>query len=51
VEDLVKDGHIDAKEQRTIEHLRKEFGITEAHARAIVRQVIEESSSMRAPSP
>lgn len=45
VEELIKDGHISAKEQRTIEHLRKEFGITEAHARAIVRQVIEESSS------
>jgi voltage-gated potassium channel len=45
VEELVKDGHIDAKEQRTIEHLRKEFGITEIHARAIVRQVIEESAS------
>jgi voltage-gated potassium channel len=51
VEELVKDGHLDTKEQRTIEHLRKEFGITDAHARAIVRQVIEESSSMRAPSP
>lgn len=43
VEELVKDGHLDAKERRTMEHLRKEFGITEAHARAIVRQVIEES--------
>ncbi|MBD8051493.1 ion transporter [Limnohabitans radicicola] len=49
VEELVKDGHINAKEQRTIEHLRKEFGITEAHARAIVRQVIEESSGGRPP--
>ena len=47
VEELVKGGQIDAKEQRTIEHLRKEFGITEAHAQAIVRQVIEESASGR----
>lgn len=45
VEELVKDGHINAKERRTIEHLRKEFGITEAHARAIVQQVVEESST------
>jgi len=47
VEELVRDGHIDAKEQRTIEHLRQEFGLTEDHARAIVRQVIEESSTGR----
>jgi voltage-gated potassium channel len=45
VEEIVKDGHIDSKERRTMEHLRKEFGITEEHARAIVRQVIKESST------
>jgi len=45
VEELVRDGHVHAKERRTIEHLRQEFGITEEHAQAIVRQVIEESSA------
>lgn len=44
VEELIKDGHINAKEQRTIEHLRREFSLTEKHARAIIRQIIEEQS-------
>lgn len=44
VEEVLKDGHLDAQEQRTIEHLRREFNITEDHARAIVRQIIEEQS-------
>lgn len=51
VEELVKDGHLSAKEQRTIEHLRKEFGITEMHARAIVQQVVEESKKAHPPPP
>lgn len=51
VEELVKDGQVNAKEQRTIEHLRREFGITQDHAQAIVRQVIEESSSGQPPRP
>ncbi|PIT81701.1 ion transporter [Limnohabitans sp. 15K] len=46
VEELLKDGQVDAKEQRTIEHLRREFSITEDHARAIVRQILEEKSLM-----
>ena len=46
VEELLKDGHIDAKEQRTIEHLRHEYNLTEDHARAIVRQILEEKSLM-----
>lgn len=44
VEELIKDGHMSAKEQRTIEHLRQEFSITEDHARAIIRQILEEQS-------
>lgn len=47
VEDLLKDGHMDAKEQRTIEHLRHEFSISEDHARAIVKQIIEERSRFK----
>lgn len=47
VEELVRDGLVHAKERRTIEHLRQEFGITEEHAKAIVRQVIDESSTGR----
>ncbi len=50
VEVLIKDGHMTAKEKRTIEHLRKEFGITEDHARAVIRQVIEEASAKKQPS-
>jgi voltage-gated potassium channel len=46
VEELLKDGLVDEKEQRTIEHLRREFSITEDHARAIVRQILEERSLM-----
>ncbi|WP_300556932.1 ion transporter [Limnohabitans sp. Rim8] len=46
VEELLKDGHVDAKEQRTIEHLRHEYSLTEDHARAIVRQILEEKSLM-----
>jgi len=49
VEELVKDGQLNAKEQRTIDHLRREFGITQDHAQAIVRQVIEESSAGKNP--
>lgn len=44
VEEILKDGHLSAKERRTIEHLRQEFSLTEDHARAIVRQIIEEQS-------
>lgn len=44
VEEVLKDGHLDEQEQRTIEHLRREFNITDDHARAIVRQIIEEQS-------
>lgn len=44
VEEVLKDGHLDAQEQRTIEHLRREYSLTEDHARAIVRQIIEEQS-------
>jgi voltage-gated potassium channel len=47
VEELLKDGLIDEKEKRTIEHLRREFSITEDHARAIVRQILEERSVIR----
>ena len=46
VEELLKDGHVDAKEQRTIEHLRHEYSLTEEHARAIVRQILEEKSML-----
>ena len=48
VEELLKDGQVDAKEQRTIEHLRREFSITEDHAKAIVRQILEEKSLLSA---
>ena len=47
VEELLKDGQVDAKERRTIEHLRREFSITEEHARAIIRQILEEKTLMR----
>lgn len=47
VEELLKDGQVDTKERRTIEHLRREFSITEEHARAIVRQILEEKSLMK----
>jgi voltage-gated potassium channel len=48
VEELLKDGHVDAKEQRTIDHLRHEYSLTEEHARAIVQQILEEKSLMNA---
>ena len=41
VQEMLKDGHLNAKEKRTMEHLRREYNITEEHARAIVRQVSE----------
>ena len=44
VEEVLKDGRMRAQEQRTIEHLRREFSLTEDHAQAIVRQIIEEQS-------
>lgn len=44
VEELIKDGYMNAKEQRTIAQLRQEFIITEEHARGIIRQIIEEQS-------
>ena len=47
VEELLKDGQVDPKERRTIEHLRREFSITEEHARAIIRQILEEKTLMR----
>lgn len=47
VEELLKDGHVDAKEQRTIAHLRREFSLTEEHARAIVQQILEEQSLLK----
>ena len=46
VEELLRDGHVDAKEQRTIDHLRHEYSLTEEHARAIVRQILEEKSML-----
>jgi hypothetical protein len=46
VEELLKDGHVDAKEQRTIDHLRHEYSLTEEHARAIVQQILEEKSRL-----
>ncbi|WP_416546507.1 ion transporter [Limnohabitans sp. DCL3] len=48
VEELLKDGQVDAKERRTIAHLRQEFSITEDHARAIIRQILEEKT-LRTP--
>ena len=51
VEELLKDGQVDPKERRTIEHLRREFSITEEHARAIIRQILEEQSLMKPPDP
>jgi len=51
VEELLKDGQVDAKERRTIEHLRREFRITEEHARAIIRQILEEQSLMKPQDP
>lgn len=48
VEGLLKDGLVDSKEKRTIEHLRRELSITEEHAQAIVRQILEEKSRMNA---
>jgi voltage-gated potassium channel len=47
VEELLKDRHMDRKERRTIEHLRREFSITEEYARAIVRQILEEQSLLK----
>lgn len=47
VQELLKDGQVDAKERRTIEHLRREFSITEEHARAIIRQILEEKTLLR----
>jgi hypothetical protein len=44
VEEVLKDGHMRTQERRTIEHLRREFSLTEDHAQAIVRQIIEEQS-------
>lgn len=42
VEEVLRDGQLSARDKRTIEHLRREFGITEAHAQAILRQMLEE---------
>ncbi len=47
VEVMLKNGEISAKERRTIEHLREAFNITEEHAHAIVRQIIEEQSLLK----
>lgn len=47
IEEILKDGRVSAKERRTIEHLRLAFNITEDHARAIVRQIIEERSLLK----
>ena len=49
VEEVLKDRHVSAKERRTIEHLRQAFGITEDHAQAIVRQIIEERALNERP--
>lgn len=49
VEEVLKDRHVSAKERRTIEHLRQAFGITEEHAQAIVRQIIEERALNERP--
>ena len=52
VEEVLKDGHLDEQEKRTIEHLRTEYNITEDHARAIIRQIIEEQSLYKhSPAP
>ena len=51
VEELLKDGQVDPKERRTIEHLRREFSITEEHARAIIRQILEEKNLIRPKGP
>ena len=42
VEEVLKDGQMSARDKRTIEHLRREFGITEEHAKAIIGQMLEE---------
>ncbi len=47
VEVMLQDGQVSAKERRTIEHLRQAFNITEEHAHAIVRQIIEEQSLLK----
>lgn len=51
VEELLKEGHMRAKERRTIEHLRQEFNLSEDHAKAIVRQILEEQSLRKTRSP
>lgn len=51
VEEVLKDGLLNEQEQRTIEHLRTEYNITEEHARAIIRQIIEEHSLYKRSSP
>lgn len=47
VEEVLKDGFISAKERRTIEHLRQSFNLSEDHARAIVRQIVEEQALLK----
>lgn len=47
IEEILKDGQVSAKERRTIEHLRQAFNITEDHAHAIVRQILEEQSLLK----
>ena len=44
VEELAKDGHLSGQEIRTIQHLRREFNISQDHAQAIVRQILEEKA-------
>lgn len=39
VEQVLQDGQINDKEARTIEHLRQEFDITQAHAHAIIQHI------------
>lgn len=42
VEQILQDGQINEKEARTIEHLRQEFDITQAHAHAIIQHIREQ---------
>lgn len=51
VEALLKDGNLSEKERNTMEHLRQAFGITEEHARAVVRQIVEAQAAHSPPAP
>lgn len=51
LEDVLHDGRITAKEQRTIEHLQEAFDISDRHAKTIIRHIREKRGSYLSKHP